>query len=136
MSESVVTEVEQELHTLATDLTAVRPRECLLCYVYRMLEHGCVGLRWALHYRDTRAPRATSLERRLEQQSAYCDCEIFANAYQLAPHLLVRPEPVVEDGVSYEQEYATYPDPLPDCLGVRAGNTRGCGLWVENSQFW
>ncbi|MDX6357453.1 MAG: hypothetical protein QOH37_507 [Nocardioidaceae bacterium] len=41
--------------------------ECLYCYVARMLdEHGrdCT-LRWAGHYRDLRAPRATTLERRL-----------------------------------------------------------------------
>ena len=54
-------EVERELQRLSVELTHPYPRECLLCYVYRMLEFDCTGLRWALHYRDTVAPRATAV---------------------------------------------------------------------------
>ena len=82
--DDVISETEDELRRAAADLTAVRPAECLLCYVHRMLELGCTGLRWAQRYRDLRAPRATALERRLGQRGGFCDCEIFLNGYTLA----------------------------------------------------
>ena len=88
-TEQLVTTTENELRILSSALTDPHDGECLLCYVYRMLEHGCTGLRWALHYRDLRAPRATALEARLGQKGGYCDCEIFMNAYEPAPGALV-----------------------------------------------
>ena len=64
-AENLITDTEDALRELASTLTEVREGECLLCYVYRMLEFGCTGFRWAGRYRDVRAPRATGLERRL-----------------------------------------------------------------------
>jgi len=60
-----VLHIERELRHLSIQITQPKPRECLHCYVYRMLEFGCTGLRWAKRYRDLRAPRATALDRRL-----------------------------------------------------------------------
>ena len=59
------------------------PRECLVCFVERMVvAYGCGNrLHWAALWRDRRAPRATALERRLQRSGGYCDCEVLANAY-------------------------------------------------------
>jgi hypothetical protein len=100
-----------------------------------MLEFGCIGLRWALHYRDVRAPRATALEHRLGRTGGFCDCEIFLNGYAPAPELWVPAQEYVEDGVAYRTE-PSYPDPMPSCRGVRGGSTRGCTLWVRRGRGW
>jgi hypothetical protein len=113
----------------------VRPGECLLCYVYRMLEFGCIGLRWALAYRDAVAPRATALKDRLGSKGGYCDCEIFLNAYELAPQYWIVPEEV-EDELGYVvQEDPSYPEVLPACHGVRGGSVQGCSLWVRSRRW-
>ena len=91
-TESLVTDTERELRILSTALTEPHEGECLLCYVHRMLEYGCTGLRWAVRYRDMRAPRATALERRLGEKGGYCDCEIFLNGYEPAPELWTQPQ--------------------------------------------
>ncbi len=103
-------------------LTHPRTRECLWCYVARMLtEFGCDNtLRFACRYRDLRAPRATALEDRLGRVGGFCDCEIFLNGMTLAPTL---------------QRYDAYGDelvtPVPPCVGVRRGSTQGCANWVR-----
>ncbi len=140
--ESLVADTEHELRLLASALTEPRPRECLLCYVYRMLEHGCTGHRWTARYRDLRAPRATGLERRLGQRGGYCDCEIFMNAYEPVRRLWTVPTapssppadgPVdgYDDEAEPEEDELVPPDELPPCLGVRAGSTQGCAHWVR-----
>jgi hypothetical protein len=129
-TESLVTDTERELRILSTALTEPHERECLLCYVHRMLEYGCTGLRWAVRYRDLRAPRATAMERRLGEKGGYCDCEIFLNGYEPAPELWTQPQEYEEDGVSCIDD-AEPPDQLPACRGVRAGSTQGCTLWVR-----
>jgi hypothetical protein len=134
-TKSLVSDAEDELRTLSAALTAPRERECLLCYVYRMLELGCTGLRWATRYRDLRAPRATALEERLGRKGGFCDCEIFMNGYELAPQYWVPAQEYVEDGIAYETD-PSYPDPLPSCLGVGRGSTKGCGLWVPQYRRW
>jgi hypothetical protein len=78
-----VLHIERELRHLSIEITQPKPGECLHCYVYRMLEFGCTGLRWARRYRDLRAPRATALDRRLMSKGAGCDCEIFMNGWSL-----------------------------------------------------
>jgi len=78
-----VLHIERELRHLSIQITQPKPRECLHCYVYRMLEFGCTGLRWAKRYRDLRAPQATALDRRLMSKGAGCDCEIFMNGWSL-----------------------------------------------------
>lgn len=134
-TDSLISDTERELRTLSTELTDPHEGECLLCYVYRMLEHGCTGLRWARRYRDLRAPRATALEHRLGQKGGYCDCEIFLNAYDLAPTYLVPAAEHVEDGVAYLTD-PSYPDPMPQCRGARRGSTQGCALWVQQPRRW
>ena len=47
-----VLHIERELRHLSVEITQPKPSECLHCYVYRMLEFGCTGLRWAQRYRD------------------------------------------------------------------------------------
>jgi hypothetical protein len=65
---------------------STHPGECVLCYVHRMVTaFGCDGtLRWALRWRDRRAPRAVRLEARLTARGAHCDCELFSNGWQPA----------------------------------------------------
>jgi hypothetical protein len=129
-TEPLVTNTENELRVLSSALTDPRDGECLLCYVYRMLEHGCTGLRWALRYRDLRAPRATALEGRLGQKGGYCDCEIFMNAYQPVHELWTPGREYDEGGMTYWVDPEP-PEQLPPCRGVRAGSTKGCTLWVR-----
>ena len=131
MTNLTIDDAETYLRQLAAELTDPRPGECLFCYVYRMLEHGCTGLRWALRYRDLRAPRATALQRRLGQVGGFCDCEIFLNGYDLRPKYLRRsPGYAVVNGMLTYSE-PMYPTPMPDCLGVGRGSTRPCGLWIR-----
>jgi Protein of unknown function (DUF2695) len=132
---TLVSDTERALQSLSAALTDPHAGECLLCYVYRMLELGCTGLRWARHYRDTQAPRATALEARLGQRGGYCDCEIFLNGYELAPEHWLPPEEYVEGGVAYLSD-PSYPDPMPRCRGVRRGSTQGCALWVRLRRGW
>ena len=114
-------EAEQLLRGAAADLTQPRERECLTCFVVRMLdEFGCDNtLRFAARFRDLRAPRAKALERRLGGIGGYCDCEVLLNAYQLSDHLL-EPDDFGE---------LLEPARLPDCERVRLGSTQPCGQW-------
>lgn len=130
--ERVVQDAEQVIAEAGVDLLEPKERECLLCYVQRMLlAFGCGGLRFATHYRDVRAPRATGLERRLGQLGGLCDCEIFLNAYDLRSAYCTSEGLKDLDGVGYGDRETSWPDPLPSCLGVRAGSTQPCGLWYR-----
>lgn len=111
-------QVEQELQTLSTVLTHPLPHECLVCYVFRMLDFGCHGQYWMVRYRDLRAPRATALLERIERRGGYCDCEMLQNAFRPNPYLFASNE-----------EGDILLDPMPACLGVRGGSTQPCGLW-------
>jgi hypothetical protein len=119
-----VLHIERELRHLSAQITQPRAGECLHCYVYRVLEFGCAGLRWAKRYRDLKAPRATALDRRLMSKGAGWDCEIFMNGWSL------RREYKVYDP---EGEEYLYPEQLPECKGVRAGSVQPCGLWIVQS---
>lgn len=132
-ADNLVADTEVQLRELATALTDVRAGECLLCYVYRMLEFGCAGFRWAGRYRDLRAPRATGLERRLGSIGGYCDCEIFMNAYEPIPDVLVQaPRPGDDPDEWVEPEW---PEHMPPCRGARGGSTRPCSLWVRTRRW-
>jgi hypothetical protein len=123
-----VLHIERELRHLSVELTQPKPGECLHCYVYRMLEFGCTGLRWAARYRDLKAPRATALAGRLMSKGAGCDCEIFMNGWSL------RREYGVYDPETEEHEY---PEEVLACKGVRAGSIQPCGIWtVRRYGFW
>lgn len=102
-------EAEQLVRALSEELLAPRDGECLACFVDRQLtEHGCDGThRFALHFRDRKAPRATALMRTLSENGACCcDCEIFLNAYER-----------VRD------------TDTESCRGVGRGSVQPCVLW-------
>jgi hypothetical protein len=130
-TENLITSTEGELRELAAELIAVREGECLLCYVYRMLEFGCTGFRWAGHYRDTRAPRATGLERRLGRIGGFCDCEIFMNAYQPTLRVWTPGSTIVDERGFEEVIEPEWPEQMPLCLGSGPGSTKPCLLWVR-----
>lgn len=95
---------------LADQWTRPLDRECLTCYVGRMLsDFGCDDtMRWTARWRDARAPRATALLSTLAGRGARCDCQLASRVYP--EHLLV------QAGAS----------PLP-CAGVsRRGSTKPC----------
>lgn len=112
--------VEKELRELSDAMTRPAAGECVVCYVFRMLDFGCSGHHWLQRYRDLRAPRATALERRMERLGGYCDCETIMNAFCLSPSYFTWDE----DG-----EIAT--EEMPRCFGVRAGSTQPCPLWMS-----
>ena len=122
-----VLHIERELRHLYIAITQPKPTECLHCYVYRMLDFGCTGLRWATRYRDLRAPRATALDKRLISKGAGCDCEIFMNGWSL------RREYQRYDS---EAEEYIYPEDLPPCRGVRSGSIQPCSLWKVRYGLW
>lgn len=128
MNSTPLTEAEEILRDLSTQLTQPTESECLLCYVFRMLDHGCQGLRWAQRYRDLRAPRATALEQRLRQHGARCDCGIIVHGYELRFEHLVVELVITERGIVSVGD-PEYPDPMPACRGARAGSTKPCALW-------
>jgi hypothetical protein len=122
---SIVEKTEEFLRELAADLVQPRPGECLNCYIARMLDDmPCDGShRHALRYRDALAPRATALLERLSQVGACCcDCELFANGYQLRADFFADADPDDSDVVL---------DELPPCAGVRRGSVRPCRNWVR-----
>jgi hypothetical protein len=108
-------------------MTEPAPRECVACYVARMLaDEPCDGtLRWATRFRDLSSPTATGLERRLVDVGGSCDCEIFANGYRMARHLLVR------DLATDELEA---PAERPVCAGVGRTSTKPCANWQRRTR--
>ena len=122
-----IDQAEAFLRHLAEELTRPRERECLCCYVARLLDDfPCDGShRHALRYRDAMAPRATALRDRLSRVGACCcDCELFLNGYLPHPSLWPdRADEDDEDGLAIDQ--------LPACTGVRRGSTQPCRNWVR-----
>lgn len=130
-AQPVVAEAERIVAEAAHSLLHIRHRECLFCYVWRMLPVlHCMGLRLSRHYRDERAPSAVALEKRLGQKGAFCDCEIFLNGWTLAERVVIPGQWHIdpETGEDFFQD-ESWPDPLPDCTGVRAGSTQPCDVW-------
>lgn len=104
-----LTTAESYVGELHRAMTAPGDRECLVCYLMRMVaQFGCDGShRWVERWRDDRAPGATSLLDRLSRQGGGCDCEVVMNVY---------PYRLPEEG-----------EPLPECAGVsRLGSTKPC----------
>lgn len=85
MGESIADAVEAELIELSGLLTEPGERECLRCYLLRMVnEFGCDGgHRWTIRWRAERAPQATGLLRKLSELGGCCDCEVLLNVF---PH--------------------------------------------------
>jgi len=85
MTDDIADAVEAELLALAGALTEPDDRECLRCFLLRMLrDFSCDGShRWTVRWRGVRAPLATGLLRRLEELGGGCDCEVLMNVF---PH--------------------------------------------------
>ncbi|MEP6667224.1 MAG: DUF2695 domain-containing protein [Nocardioidaceae bacterium] len=122
MSPDIIDAVESQLSALAYQLTSLHDRECVFCYVDRMLDaFGCDNtLRWAKYWRDHRALRATGLENRLARRGGYCDCEIFLNGWVPSSVAAVYDE---------ETDDWRWREPRPTCDGVRRGSSQPCPLW-------
>jgi hypothetical protein len=76
--------VETELAELSRRLTDPGERECLRCYLVRMIsEFGCDGThRWTVRWRDLRSPRARGLVQRMQRRGGCCcDCEVIFNVF-------------------------------------------------------
>lgn len=110
--------IEQERTVISGWLSEPSTGECLACYVWRMLENGCRGLRWTARFREITAPRATVLEGRLGRMGAYCDCEIFCFAYEVDPLYFH-----IDELVDVAEQA------VPVCMSVRSGSTKPCPLW-------
>jgi hypothetical protein len=110
MADNVADLVETELAELSQRLTEPGERECLRCYLVRMIsEFGCDGShRWTVRWRDLRAPRARALVPRLQRRGGCCcDCEVIFNVFPDYPET----------------------DHVLPCAGVlRAGSAMPCDL--------
>lgn len=103
--------------------SAVRPGECLACFLHRMIGTAeCLGeFTWTEHYRHVRSPRAVALERRLRAAGATCDCDVLDRVWRLNGALLVRD--AVTDGLVPPTEPVS-------CAATRPRSTRPCTNWV------
>jgi hypothetical protein len=109
MIQAIVEEAEATVQRLSRQLTEPGERECLRCFLLRMInEFGCDSThRWALRWQAEQAPRARGLVRRLEQLGGSCDCQVF---YTIFP------------------DYPPVPALLP-CAGMpQAGSAAPCQL--------
>jgi Protein of unknown function (DUF2695) len=122
---------EHFVRELAAELVAPEGRECLACYVSRMLcEFGCDGtVRFALRYRDIRVPRATALARTLADGGGFCDCEVLMNVFSPAARLWTPGRWVEDEDGDEEYVAAAEPESISPCSGVRAGSAKPCGSW-------
>ena len=123
-----VNEAEGSVRDHAAELPAPSRRECLCCYLARALaEFSCDDThRLTFHYRDTVAPRATTLRARLDRMGASrCDCEVLSDAYQLAVSC------VPAHAGTGDAEPSRGPGTAPRCQGVRRGSVRPCPNWVR-----
>lgn len=112
-------------------LVIPRVGECLACYVARQLNlFGCDSThRFILLYRDQRASRASTLLERLSAMGAYCDCETFLNAYELAERFW-KPGAWLPGADGGEEWWDPEPpEHDPPCEGVRRGSTKPCTIW-------
>jgi Protein of unknown function (DUF2695) len=87
MTDNIAEAVEAELLALSSVLTEPDDRECLRCFLLRMIsEFGCDGThRWTVRWRDLRAPLAASLLSKLEELGGCCDCEVLLNVFPQYP---------------------------------------------------
>jgi Protein of unknown function (DUF2695) len=92
MTNDIADAVEAELVALSLALTEPDDRECLRCFLLRMIgEFGCTGThRWTLRWRDVRAPRASGLVGKLAELGGGCDCEVLLNVFPQYPRTMRR----------------------------------------------
>ncbi|MFT2815722.1 DUF2695 domain-containing protein [Leifsonia sp. A12D58] len=113
--------------------------ECLVCFVARQLdEFGYDGThRFALHYRDSVAPRATALLRHLSAMGACCcDCEMFMNGFKPVKKMWAQAQAqaqaqvsVDKDGLDEERAGPESLNTMPLCETTRRGSTQPCASW-------
>ena len=115
MAQTIADAVEAELVLLARQLTEPAERECLRCYLLRMMsEFGCdCSYRWTIRWRDEQAPRARGLVGRLEQLGGRCDCEVVLHVFPAYPPGGRR---------------------LPCAGQPRAGSAMPCDLWGRRTK--
>lgn len=131
--------LEQELAIMSSYVVRVRPRECVTCYVYRMVrEFGCLGPRFLQEFQERAAPRATALLSRMARRGAYCDCELFLNAFELRAELMTPAELtyVPVPGGHLPILASDFPEVMPQCVGVRRGSTQPCANWVGIPRYY
>jgi Protein of unknown function (DUF2695) len=87
MMDDIAEAVEAELMALSSVLTEPGERECLRCFLLRMIsEFGCDGThRWTIRWRSLRAPLARSLLDKLKELGGCCDCEVLLNVFPQYP---------------------------------------------------
>jgi Protein of unknown function (DUF2695) len=87
MTDDIAESVEAELIALSSVLTEPDDRECLRCFLLRMIsEFGCDSThRWTIRWRSLRAPLATSLLDKLEELGGGCDCEVVLTVFPQYP---------------------------------------------------
>jgi Protein of unknown function (DUF2695) len=94
-------------------------RECLLCYLGRMLrQHGCDNTKqWTIRWRDRRFPGDGRLLPELEDRGGCCcDCEVVMNVW--------------EDGGDGRDEQERGQAPPAACLGFASRYPLGlCARW-------
>jgi hypothetical protein len=88
---SIADQVEVDLARLCQHLTEPGERECLRCFLLRMLdEFGCDGThRWTVRWRAARAPRAHGLVSRLDGLGGRCDCSVIRYVFPSYPSTTV-----------------------------------------------
>jgi hypothetical protein len=93
-------------------------RECLLCYLGRMLsQYGCDNTKkWTVRWRDRRFPGHDQVLTELEDRGGCCcDCEVIMNVWE-------------QGGVAWEEEAERRP-PLP-CGGIASHDPLDlCARW-------
>lgn len=128
MTDLTADQAESFTARLADELLAVRPRECIACYVLRMLhQYDCNGtLRFAVHWRDQHVPRAGARERRLTSiGGCRCDCELLLNVWETSQALDV--------WNAVLQRYEP-PARMPACTGARP-RSRPCRNWQRRRRW-
>ena len=159
MNNTLITrQAEQFVHDLSDSILSPRTSECMVCFVDRLVhEFGCNHTRrFATHFRDLRAPRATALKKRMSEVGACCcDCELLLNGYIPARHLwrrrssagsaAVELDAVELDAVEFDHdddddddEDPEFPAVMPACEGARKGSILPCTNWMryDRSLFW
>lgn len=118
MDQYISVDLENQLSRLPGGLPL--EGECLPCFVHRMLNRECLGLKWTVTYRNAKAPRATAIERKFAELGGHCDCEVIANVYRPKPGQWPASSSPEIRGIA-----------VPACLGVRRGCVLPCARWTK-----
>ncbi len=131
MTTTIDDEADRYLRALAASWITPERGECLVCYTQRMLlDFGCDDtLRFAVHYRDARASRATSLEQTLGSRGGYCDCKVLLNVYVPARPLHLPVLPADDDNLDDVDVGAGPQSAVRSCETVNRGSTQPCSRW-------